>query len=191
MKLTCANIGQNTIKVYVVDEYGNEDYCEVTLVLQDPNKVCGTTNLASDGHIRSTTGILMPEVSVKLVEAGQIINESKTNNQGVYAFQNLIKNHSYTIKPTHNENPSNGVSTQDILMIQKHILGVKQFDTPFQYIAADVNKTSTITAADISEIRKLILGVIPQFSKNDSWRFVSKSHVFKDLHSVFPFEEKN
>ena len=190
MKLTCANIGQNTIKVYVVDEYGNEDYCEVTLVLQDPNKVCGTTNLASDGHIRSTTGILMPEVSVKLVEAGQIINESKTNNQGVYAFQNLIKNHSYTIKPTHNENPSNGVSTQDILMIQKHILGVKQFDTPFQYIAADVNKTSTITAADISEIRKLILGVIPQFSKNDSWRFVSKSHVFKDLHSVFPFEEK-
>ena len=190
MKLTCANIGQNTIKVYVVDEYGNEDYCEVTLVLQDPNKVCGTTNLASDGHIRSTTGILMPEVSVKLVEAGQIINESKTNNQGVYAFQNLIKNHSYTIKPTHNENPSNGVSTQDILMIQKHILGVKQFDTPFQYIAADVNKTSAITAADISEIRKLILGVIPQFSKNDSWRFVSKSHVFKDLHSVFPFEEK-
>ena len=187
MKLTCANIGQNSIKVYVVDEYGNEDYCEVTLILQDPNKVCGTSNLVSNGQIRSTTGQIMPEISVKLVEADQVINKSKTNSQGVYAFQDLIKSHSYTINPTYNENPSNGVSTQDILMIQKHILGVKQFDSPFQYIAADVNKTSTITAADISEIRKLILGVIPQFSKNDSWRFVSKSHVFKDLHSVFPF----
>lgn len=62
------------------------------------------------------------------------------------------------------DNPINGVSTADIVHIQRHILGLQQLNN-LQRAVADVNGSSTITAADISEIRKLILGVTSGFSK--------------------------
>lgn len=80
----------------------------------------------------------------------------------------------------------NGVSTQDILFIQKHILGQQTFDTPYKYIAADANNTKSITAADLSEIRKLILGVNSNYGNSQkSWRFIPVSHVFVDQTNPF------
>lgn len=61
--------------------------------------------------------------------------------------------------------PLEGVTTMDIILIQKHILGIKSLDSPYKIIAADVNNSQSITASDIAEIRKLILGVIESFPK--------------------------
>ncbi|MEI2693645.1 MAG: redoxin domain-containing protein [Saprospiraceae bacterium] len=62
------------------------------------------------------------------------------------------------------DDPINGVTTADIVHIQRHILGLQQLNN-LQRAVADVNGSSTITAADVSEIRKLILGVTSGFSK--------------------------
>ena len=61
---------------------------------------------------------------------------------------------------------SPGVTTADIVYIQRHILGLQQLNN-LQRAVADVNASSTITAADVSELRKLILGVTAGFSKLD------------------------
>jgi len=66
----------------------------------------------------------------------------------------------------------NGVTTLDIIRINKHILGTQELESPFQKIAADVNNSSTITTLDIIRIRKLILRLITEFEEVDSWRFV-------------------
>jgi len=71
-----------------------------------------------------------------------------------------------------NFDPANGVSTFDVIQIQRHILNVALFTSPFQKIAADVNNSGTITTLDVILIRKLILGIISEFSEVDSWRFV-------------------
>ena len=47
-------------------------------------------------------------------------------------------------------------------------------------IAADVNRSQSITAADISEIRKLILGTTERFKSVPSWVFVPSEYVFAD-----------
>lgn len=60
----------------------------------------------------------------------------------------------------------NGVSALDIVLIQRHILKLELFTEVRQYVAADVNKDSKISAADLLEIRKLILGTITNFSSN-------------------------
>jgi hypothetical protein len=81
-------------------------------------------------------------------------------------------NQSYTIQAVRNDNPMNGVSTHDIVFIQKHILNIQTLNTIGKLVAADVNKSGTITAADLVELRKLILGKITTFNNNTSWRMI-------------------
>jgi hypothetical protein len=59
----------------------------------------------------------------------------------------------------------NGVSTLDLVMIQRHILGLQTLDNNYLMIAADVNNDGKVTASDLTELRKLILGVTNNFVK--------------------------
>ena len=65
----------------------------------------------------------------------------------------------------------NGVSTLDIVLSQKHILGITPFDNQYQNIAADVNSTNTVSALDLVEMKKLILGITTSFNNSPSWKF--------------------
>jgi len=65
-----------------------------------------------------------------------------------------------------------------LIVISKHILGLQHFTSPYEYIAADVNKSGTVTAFDLVQLRQLILNIIPDFPTNNSWRFVDAKHAF-------------
>lgn len=97
------------------------------------------------------------------------------------------------IVPYKNDNPLNGVSTFDLVLISKHILGLETFGSPYQIIAADVNKSGSVTTFDIVEIRKLILGIYQNFPNNTSWRFIRKDHAFPNPANPFSpaFPEKD
>jgi hypothetical protein len=70
-------------------------------------------------------------------------------------------------------NPKNGVTTYDVALISRHILGIQEFTEPFTLLAADVDNSGEIDALDMIYIRKLILNIIPTFPNNvNSWRFV-------------------
>ena len=87
--------------------------------------------------------------------------------------------------PWKTSNPLNGVTTYDLILIAKHILGLQQIQSPYKMIAADANNSNSITSFDLVELRKLILGIYTELPNNDSWRFVDKSYVFPD--SLNPF----
>lgn len=58
--------------------------------------------------------------------------------------------------------PITNITTADIVHVQRHILGLKSLNN-LQLAIADVNRSTTVTAADVSDIRKLILGVTNKF----------------------------
>jgi len=70
-------------------------------------------------------------------------------------------------------------------LISKHILGIEPLDSPYKMIAADANKSGSITTFDIVEIRKLILGIYTELPNNTSWRFVDKAFVFPNTNNPF------
>jgi hypothetical protein len=78
----------------------------------------------------------------------------------------------------------NGVSTADLVAIQRHLLGMKELDSPYKIIAADANNSKDITARDISELRKLILGIQTEIPGNTSWRFVDKNYQFNQQNPL-------
>ncbi|MBK7341030.1 MAG: HYR domain-containing protein [Saprospiraceae bacterium] len=178
------------VKICVEDEEGNKDCCETTMIVQDPNNVCpddGTFNGKVYGAIKTNNGSETSDADVELMKNGQLMKEMMTSVDGKYTFSKLIEGQDYVIKPERNDNYLNGVSTADIVKIQKHILGQEEFRDPVQFIAADVNKSKTITASDISEIRKLILGVTSKFTKTPSWWIIPSDYVFSDPTQPFDF----
>lgn len=55
------------------------------------------------------------------------------------------------------------VSASDILAIQKHILGIESLNAPYKILAADVNSDGIITASDLLNMKKVILGLSDSF----------------------------
>lgn len=98
----------------------------------------------------------------------------------------------YTVTPYKNDNPLNGITTFDLVLISKHILGIESLGSPYKMIAADANKSNSITTFDIVEIRKLLLGIYDTFPSNTSWRFVDAAYDFPNPSNPFSedFPEK-
>lgn len=96
------------------------------------------------------------------------------------------------IRPLRNDDPLNGVSTFDLVLINKHILGLDTLDSPFKIIAADANKSRTITTFDIVALRKVILGIDTVFPNSNSWRFIPTDYNFPNalnpFSTIFPEE---
>ncbi|MEQ1747537.1 MAG: cohesin domain-containing protein [Saprospiraceae bacterium] len=112
-----------------------------------------------------------------------------TNIDGEYVLCPCLMCDTFVVTPYKNSGPLNGVSTFDLVLINKHVLGTEQFDSPYKTIAADVNKSNSVTTFDIVELRKLILGIYTAFPNNTSWRFVRKDHTFSGPLNPFPFPE--
>ncbi|MBM3967412.1 MAG: hypothetical protein FJ308_20490, partial [Planctomycetes bacterium] len=74
---------------------------------------------------------------------------------------------------------ANGVTTADITLIRRHVLGITPLDSAYKVMAGDVNGSDTVTTADITLIRRLILGTATNFSTG-LWRFVPSDETFSD-----------
>jgi hypothetical protein len=84
----------------------------------------------------------------------------------------------------------NGVSTLDLVRIQRHILGIQPFKNKYNIAAADTNNDGRVTAGDLSELRKLLLGItseLPAPTHRFIWEDIPYSNgnielIFLDIH---------
>ncbi len=190
--LDCSMKGKQKFWMYVYDQCGNKEYCEVILDLQDPNHVCDglTFNMVS-GTVRDMEGNVLPNVEVTL--KNQTLNDTKktkTLNNGDYYFSGLNTGNDYWVQPLKTDEPLKGVNTRDLVAIQFYLLGKKSFSRPEYFIAADANNDQKISTKDIIVLRRLILGKEDNFkSDQKSWRFIPKSFTFDDPLDPFPFAD--
>jgi len=101
-----------------------------------------------------------------------------TDTTGTYSFQDLPIGEDFIIGCYKNSGLANGVTTWDLVFIKKHILLVDLLDSPYAIIAADANHSNTVTTLDIVDITKVILGIVPGFPNNTSWRIIPSEFVF-------------
>ncbi|MFT4566301.1 MAG: hypothetical protein ACI9FN_001256, partial [Saprospiraceae bacterium] len=194
---TCADIPDgvsivDTFRVYVWDAAGNKDFCTVMLMIRDNNDVCSNT----DGLSSIVSGQIATAFGTSLESAEVVINSMQTDRadmnmtdvEGLYAFNSEMAE-DYAIQAEKNDDYLNGISTADIILIQRHILSIKTFEDPHQTIAADVSGDERVTSLDLVELRKLILGRSNEFSGKKSWRFISTSQELNDARDPWPLEE--
>lgn len=81
-----------------------------------------------------------------------------------------------------------GLSTADLILTIKYILGIAEFNS-FQMLSADVNRDGDVTIMDALEMRKQILGQISGFKAYPSgpWQFVPEVISSSDDFATNPF----
>jgi thiol-disulfide isomerase/thioredoxin len=92
---------------------------------------------------------------------------------GTYSVAGIasLKNAAYTLTPSKKTNPLDGLSTYDLVLISRHILGLDTFAQSWKLAAADVNCSGTVTTFDIVMGRRTILGIDTMLPCG-SWKFV-------------------
>ncbi len=172
------------LNMYVIDTDGNSEFCLVTLILQDNNDACTDQSNAMGrimGEVTDELGTEVDEVEVNLINmTSNNADIDMTDASGDYAFNSVAFYDEYTIDPSRHTDPMNGVSTLDLVLIQKHILNLQTLDSPYKLIAADINNSGNISAMDLIELRKLILGIYTEYPNNDPFVFVAESYEFAD-----------
>lgn len=183
-------VGQVPVQLYAHASNGLFAYCETYIIIQDNMNVC-------DGNTGGATGVISGEVnteetdkvsnvSVKLEGSGLLA--VNTSGNGTYTFPAMPLGGTYSVSPERDGDDKNGVSTLDLVRIQKHLLGIQTLQSPYLMIAADANNSKNVTAIDLIELRKLILGIYDELPENTSWRFVDENYIFPDPFNPW-FEE--
>ena len=165
----------------------NKDFCTTYIHIDDNEGVCPGTGSVG-GMVMTEEDEPVESVTVHLTDpSGLIMQTYETNANGAFHFINPLL--TYSIDAERNDDHMNGVSTLDLVRIQKHLLGLQPFTSPYKMIAADANNSESVSAIDLVEIRKLILGVNLEFPNNQSWRFVDSDFNFVDVTHPWPFDE--
>lgn len=190
---TCADTGMQALELWVRDLNGFESTCTAQVEIKDDAENCGNPPIGTllDGNIRNDNNKGVANVSISIEAGGNL-----PFNFNMLTFTDTLGNYSVdlspypipnnaVVRPSKIDDPLNGVSTFDLVLMSKHVLGLQPLGSPYKMIAADVNKSNSVTNFDIVETRKLILGIYTAFPNNNSWRFVPASHTFTNPFNPF------
>jgi hypothetical protein len=189
----CENVGYNSLELWVMDQAGNTNYCSTNVLLMDGNMICEFFPITKiKGNVSTEADSGVADVLIPATYPGSngipaFKFTTLTNKQGYFVFNAIPSQvQNVPVTPYKNDHPLNGVSTFDLVLISKHLLGIEPLNSPYKIIAADANKSNSVTSIDIIEFRRLILGIYDSLPNNTSWRFVDKYYVFPN--PVNPFE---
>ncbi len=166
------------------------DFCSTRLSLIDNQGGCGPQSLISiGGNVATESAKALKNVDVELKsDLPEYPLKTKTDDQGVYLFNNQPKGVEYTLVPTRVDDVFDGINTLDLVHIQRHILGISKLSSPYKMIAADVDFDQAIRVSDIVTLRKLILGIEASLDNDKTWKFVNENDKMEQ--TPWPFSEQ-
>ena len=120
------------VNVSVWDENFNTDYCTVTLSIIG----CGNSILIS-GNAATEEGRTVNNVNVTFeANSPEFPKSVVTSTDGNFQADGPA-GIDYTVTAAKGGDYKNGVTTLDLVMIQRHILGLEKFTSPYKVIASD------------------------------------------------------
>ena len=187
----CEEFGFHTLELWAADSYGNQEFCDISIVIQY-NYTCGESFYSAEGDVLSTLGEGVENVEMTLENSSLDYSDTTwTDSLGFYYFNDINPLlGGYSVSALKNYDVLNGVSAIDIVLIQKHLLGIKEFDSGYDYIAADINNSQSVSALDMVELQRTLLGIKTEFFHNTSWRFINVNASPIDTINPWPFSEE-
>jgi len=141
------------------------------------------------GQLTTFLGDAIPNATV-LLTSSNVADTTVTDEQGNYNFVNLETGPTYTIELSKESDPLNGVSTFDLVLMQRAIIQDEQ-QILFSRIAADVDQSGRVSVRDMFLLRQLMLGLAttPDIAR---WEFYPADfEISEDLGKVPSSREIN
>ena len=177
----CSMNENQYVEVWVQDRVGNTEHCTTLVLVYDtagictfippppppnPVSVCARTFWNNDliQNVAFSTAWTVPG-------SPPASNPLPLKTGGCAELSSLPPTTAFTLSAQKDVFLLNGVTTYDLVLISKHILGIQPFDAGWKMSAADANRSGSVTTFDIVELRKLILGLSVKLPNNTpSWR---------------------
>ncbi|MCC7245561.1 MAG: hypothetical protein IT269_07780, partial [Saprospiraceae bacterium] len=178
--------GTNFVEIVARDASGLMNTCNSYVLVQDGDSDCVCNqdgDLDFRGCLRKGDGFKLNnfQLRTRVVSTSGVtptVNKYRVTNYQDSCYSSITEklpfggNYLATVQAVKQDYPLNGVSTFDLVLISKHILGIESFTSAYQALAADVNRSSSVTTFDIVETRKLLLGIYDTFPAVPSWRVI-------------------
>lgn len=151
--------------------------------------------------IRNCSGYQGPELidDFDIVLNGTVINYQNCSGLTIADLLNCIATANslgdtdlLELKFKSSQSPLRGISTVDLVKIQRHILALEPFSSDCRLYAADVNNDNVINGIDLIELRKLILGIYTTLPQTEPVHYYLNGDITKPLSfrgTDFPLSE--
>jgi hypothetical protein len=182
----CDSIGLRRIQLYVWDQAGNSSVVNTFITITDVHNLCpsGIPGVPMSGLIQTSNNEFVKEVEVSVLYEN-IEQRTISDLNGHFAFPSIPRDKEIRLSLKCNKHFPDGISTADIIKIQRHILGLENLQSITELFAADVDLNKSITTRDIIWLRRLILGQITEIPNQDSYLFVNNNYTFKNPLNPF------
>jgi len=129
------------------------------------------------GKIRWANNPSLGVNNVAVNLSGAATGNDATDVNGDYQIAVSSTAGDFTLRPEKNTGKDNGLTVGDALTIQQHLALLTFISDPYRQIAADVNKSNSISTLDALLLNQVLLGS-PSANNvfNTSWRFVPASY---------------
>lgn len=130
-----------------------------------------------NGTIQTAQGEGICEVTVELLDASDVVlAQTQTDSSGNYTLTLSDENIDYLFRVNRDipGTAEKGVSTTDLVLISRHIMGIDNITSPEILSAMDVNGSGSATTFDIVQIRKVLLGLDSAFIA-PNWLFYTNT----------------
>lgn len=135
------------------------------------------------GQIRTEDALNVNNVTVE-VRTSDHSENMVTNESGSFEMK-VDKGSQVKITPVKKGDLGNGLSTLDLILIQRHLLRKKLITSPYKLIAADANNDKKLTPADVLFLRRVILNKMEGLSEAESWKFVDANYTFINQKAAY------
>lgn len=192
--LTCADPDTVRLEIYGWDSANNPyavqpngtiggpnyDHCNTYIILKNREEICEPplVTASAAGLIVNALDSALAEVEVML--SGGMTDTTVTPASGAYSFASVPMGYDYELRPHRDGDDLNGISTADLLLLKKHLLGLDTLDSPYLLIAADVDSSGLVNDLDFEALRRMVLMQDTVLTHNTSWRFVDADFDFTD-----------
>lgn len=172
-------INATTFRDVIMENTGVSIMQENVFNAMPHDEICETLFVSLSGNIHNTVGDNLGGVAVTVLNDEQNFTET-VDASGDFDFEDIPGCGTQGLILSKNDDLLNGVTTFDLILIQKHILGIQPFSSPYKMLASDVDKNGSISTFDLIRLRQAILGIITEFPGNESWRFVPENFTFEE-----------
>ena len=131
-------------------------------------------------YANASKGIFDANVMLKTTQGVEIARDT-TDSLGNYAFSldsALVADSVLHVEVFKDDDPKNGITAIDLLLIQKHLLGITPLDATEKLFASDANLNQAISATDLLFLKRLLLDLEDDFSDGKSWIFFHADITF-------------
>lgn len=159
--------------------------------------VCAIAAFAQTGTLEvqltdlgTGNGVAVEGVTLEVLNASdQVIFSTVYSGNGSYTIPDLPINEPLRFRALGGDyeggGPQSNVSTYDMVLMSRSILGVQPFNDPYKFLGSDVNEDGKLSTLDLIWMRRVVLYIDDAFPAQPSIIFVNQDYGFNNPNDPF------